>query len=687
MSTTPFARPPRLVVALLAVGVLGGLVPFEPAGASASAEPVATAVPILEQLEPALPAPGAVLVVTGRVEMGAVDLRSVDVRLRIGRSPITSRSELAAVELGAGTPDGTPDELPEPSNSRDGVVVEPATTRLAPTAAAGQILPFRLETPLDDLGLERFGTYVVSVEVRATDRAGARDRFGLVRTTMVWTPDPASVAATPLTWLWPVLGEPAQPPEALADAVAPGGRLEVLARVGGAQSRAGTPVLWVLDADTLGAAAGLEDNRWLRDLSARVASSGPGGATLLPYADPDLVAVIRAGSAESLVEGTALAQQEAERLLGSAPSAEPAWPAGGLLDAETLSTLDAAGVTAVVVSDASLPVRGNPPYTPDAVAAFPDLPDGPRAWVVDSGVSDLLARNVGDQPAQLMTRQRFLAETAVITAERPGDPRSLIVAPPRRWAPTEAWASSLLSLTRQAPWLTMRTPAALRSAVPNPPARRGPEYDAAARADELPTAYIQDIDRILDRVDVVASTTSEPASLRDPFLSEALRGMSTGWRDREAEADAYVEQLDARVDALESSIAIVTSGRVGLSAGRGQIPISIRNDLDQDVTVRLGMTARPAVRLSFEDPGLIVVPAGQTATPQVGADAAANGRVEVTVQLLSPDGRVFGTPAQIVVNATAYGTVAAIAVGGALVVLFSAVAVRIVRRIRGRSVS
>ena len=224
-------------------------------------------------------------------------------------------------------------------------------------------------------------------------------------------------------------------------------------------------------------------------------------------------------------------------------------------------------------------------------------------------------------------------------------------------------------------------------AVPTPPARRGPEYDAEARADELPTAYLADIDRILDRVDVVASTTAEPSTLRDPFLAEALRGMSTGWRGRPAEAAEYVAQLDGRVDALESSIVIVTGGRIQLSAGSGQIPISIRNDLDQDVTIRLGLTARPAVRLSFEDPGLILVPAGQTATPQVGADAAANGRVQVTVQLLSPDGRVFGTPAEIEVNATAYGTVAAFAVGGALVVLFAAVAVRIVRRIRGRSAS
>jgi hypothetical protein len=677
----------RLVVGLLMLAVLTAVRPLEPADASAAAAPVPNAVPILEQIEPALPAPGDVLVVTGRVELGSVDLRSVDVRLRIGRSPVTSRSELAEVELGTGTPGGTPDELPAPSSADDGSVVESATTRLAPTAAAGQVLPFRLEAALDDLGLERFGTYVVSVEVRATDPDGVRGRFGLVRTTMVWTPDPAAIAATPATWLWPVLGEPGQPTEALADAVAPGGRLDVLARVGAAQERAGAAVLWVLDADTLAAAAGVDDGRWLRDLAARVTAAGPGAATMLPYADPDLVAVRRAGSAQSVSEGTALAQQESERLLGTVPSAEPAWPAEGRLDVETLTALDAAGVTAVVVSDRSLPVRGSPPYTPDAVAAFPDLPDGPRAWVVDSGVSDLLARGVADQPAQLMTRQRFLAETAVITAERPGDPRSLIIAPPRRWAPTEAWASSLLMLTRQAPWLTMRAPADLRSAVPSPPARRGPEYDAAARATELPTAYLAGIDRSLGRVDVVASTTQDPESVRDPFLADALRGMSTAWRGRTADAAAYLAQLESRVDALESSISIVTGGRVGLSAGRGQIPISIRNDLDQDVTVRLGLTARPAVRLSFEDPGLIVVPAGQTATPQVSADAAANGRVEVTIQLLSPDGRVFGTPARIVVNATAYGTVAAVAVGSALVVLFAAVGVRITRRIRGRPAS
>ena len=55
--------------------------------------------------------------------------------------------------------------------------------------------------------------------------------------------------------------------------------------------------------------------------------------------------------------------------------------------------------------------------------------------------------------APFAVAQRFLAETAMIAAERPSLLRSIVVAPPRQWNPPPGLAGQLLADTVAAPWL------------------------------------------------------------------------------------------------------------------------------------------------------------------------------------------------------------------------------------------
>src|SRR5262249_19630842 len=63
--------------------------------------------------------------------------------------------------------------------------------------------------------------------------------------------------------------------------------------------------------------------------------------------------------------------------------------------------------------------------------------------------------------AAFAKEQWFLAETAMIAAEVPTAARSLVVMPPRRWAPPPTMAETLLNQTVQAPWLRPATLAGL----------------------------------------------------------------------------------------------------------------------------------------------------------------------------------------------------------------------------------
>src|SRR5260370_26993713 len=65
-----------------------------------------------------------------------------------------------------------------------------------------------------------------------------------------------------------------------------------------------------------------------------------------------------------------------------------------------------------------------------------------------------LANSESDsQATKFSVQQRYLAETAMIAAERPNLARSIVVAPPRRWDPPAGLAGDLLAETVSAPWL------------------------------------------------------------------------------------------------------------------------------------------------------------------------------------------------------------------------------------------
>ena len=110
-------------------------------------------------------------------------------------------------------------------------------------------------------------------------------------------------------------------------------------------------------------------------------------------------------------------------------------------------------------------------YTPSAITSTLDgVNAGLHVALADSTLTQVLAdaptaasRSAGattPAAAAFATEQRFLAETAMIVAEQPGLPRSVVVTPPRQWNPAPGLASALLTETDSAPWLQ---PASLSS--------------------------------------------------------------------------------------------------------------------------------------------------------------------------------------------------------------------------------
>ncbi len=623
----------------------------------------------LTAIDPVAGVPGRPLTVRGTVAvLGSRPLASVRLQLRIGADPVSSRTELAQLATATDRPPGD--------------VADTATLPAPGTLQPGADAAFELTVAAPDLG--RTGVYPMAVEVIADDPGtGARTRVGASRTFLPW--DMSGVRPTRLAVLWPVLAAPSRDATGapigtlLADQVA--ARLDPVVAAG-----EGSRLTWLLDGDLLESASASPDpavGAWLHRLGDAAAA---GQVLALPYADPDLVATVRAGLASDVVTALGLGPADVTAVLGPALAAPGSvgpvsWPADGTADTATLTTLAGARSGPVVLSDAfTATVRDVTAFTPSGVG--PLARTGLTAAVSDSVLSALLATSPQSQGGAVTARQRMLSELAVVGAELPSQPRALVMVPPRRWTPDADYVRGLLQAMGSVPWVQLTTLGDLTATAATGPARQVPTYPAAIRARELDAqqlALVKDGHRRLDALTAVLSRTQPYV---DTYTRALLRSESTAWRTDRAAGHAYAGAVVRHLDTLTRSVHIVGSGPVTLAARSGKIPVTIVNDLDQEVTVRLGAQPFPPVRLSVTPPEPVTLQPHSQTTVDLSAQATANGSAQLVVRLLTLDGQDFGPASSFPVEITGYGAVAKWLVGGALALLAVALAVRVVRAVR-----
>jgi Family of unknown function (DUF6049) len=164
-----------------------------------------------------------------------------------------------------------------------------------------------------------------------------------------------------------------------------------------------------------------------------------------------------------------------------------------------------------------------------------------------------------------------------------------------------------------------------------------------------------------------------------------LRAESSAWADGKGKAikagRRYLDDLEESLDNQQRKVRILSRGTVTLSSNSGTIPVTVANDLDQPVTVRLAL--RPTnSRLEIDNPRPFRIDAKSRETVEVRASAVANGIVAVDAVLTNADGDPIGPVSQFKVRATNFGRVGFAIIGGAVTLLIASVVIRLVRRRR-----
>lgn len=590
--------------------------------------------------------------------------RTIDgvvVRLEVGTTPFVSRSSIT--EAAANPPftsalPGAEDDL-----------------RRVRRGEPGQ---FNVAVKADDLPFGFAGVY--PLRIVAVDSASGAE-LSATTTFLPWAPEGVGVPRSRLLMFWPFLSPPvrdstgALTSDSLSVATAPGGRLAHLVTAG-----TDAPVTWIVDPAMLDAAAGLDEpasNAWLAAFQRGTANRD---VIALPYGDPDVAAVSAAGRPGFLQRGQRKGDETYEQLIGSVARSDLSWPADGAGDDQVIATSSRAGDTLILLAEETAPQVTPLSYTPSGRIAWEDpavdvlLADGPASALVSSP-----AATTSDV---LVARQRFLAETLLHALELPSDPRLLVIAPPRRWNPSEPWANELVKSLRRAPWIN---PVSLDTALrPSAPVveRIAPTLPEVATESQLPESMVLSAQGALNDNHRLAAILTRPRQLSSPIEDSLFTSVGTSWRADIAAAEASQAATLDRLAAQRSRVRIVSKGGT-LGDDSGSFPVTIRNQLDQAVIVKLAVTSTDPLRLRVEGPeGRIRVAPGGSDTRDVDLDAVTSGRLSFDAQLRTRNGAAYNEPVTLAVDVRGFGQITFVVFGVAFALLVLAAVIRVTRRIR-----
>ena len=659
--TAVFAVP----AAILAGTLAGGLASAGPAQASPAERASAGHLSVtINAMSPSYAAPGATVRLSGTVTNGTRQTKAgLDVQLFTSASHFIARDRMDAyVSRGVAS-----DLIPAGNPFFVSASLRPGTT-------ASWTASFQADTQ----GITSFGVYGVTAQLQ--DLAGnviSADQTLLP----FWPGSRVAALASPLkiSWLWPLIGQPQQKvctatlaSNDLAGDLGQAGRLSALLDAGA--SHPGAQLTWVIDpallsdvstmtrrylvggqATCTGAApqpASTAAARWLAGLR-KVTPDQP--TVFTPYANVDMSALVHQGLTRNLATayqtGAAVAASVLPRTFGR----NVAWPPGGTADLSLLTNLAAIEHVGTVVLNSSQmpPVNADAVFRPDdavaslRVAGLPMnvlLSDNTLTGVLRAGntSSGTLAKNT-----EFAVRQRFLAETAMIAAEAPDSRRTIVVAPPGGWSPSEALASDLLGETTTTPWLTPTQLTSLSSAADTERAvpRHSPP-DREASPGELSRGYLSAVRDVGDRLGVYQSMLYRPAAAYTRSLDEALLAtQSAAWRGGgQPRGAALIRGLNAYLKSAENKVKIISSAQVPMGGASGLVPVTIENGLHQAIRVRVvatvvntpGRTSQLTIG-HFQD--VVTIPPQSPSSPvRLPVSSAPQGSTQISLSLTSANG-------------------------------------------------
>ena len=641
----------------------------------------------ISALSPSQFKPGSTVTMTGTVtNNNRVAWTNVQAYLVIARSPFTSRSQL--------------DDAISSSTAYTGErVVDLKSIDIMGDLAPGRTRQFTVKVPYGLLGVSGAeGVYPVGVQILGTDPDGSRSSDAIARATtflpMLSTKPDKKIAAS---IGWPFLmpdhrgkdGTYVAAPKLLAS-VSPGGQLRNLLDLAASTSTSSDRSTVVVDpallvgVDDIAHRRNLAKSVEITDAQADIAAeflgdllrlAREGSCWILGYDRPDVLALEEnkdmSGPLMDAVDTATSAALDTYGLSGRRVT----WPARGGVTAALLSYVRGPGDQPAIINAGDLSGWSRR----DGSLVQYQTEDGPVPLLID----DVIDEKVPGKASAVTLRQRIMSESALAVLLRAIDPTTkadavALVDP--TWDPGIDWSAGKLPEAFESPWIAG---ASLDSLLTRPLGTFDGKLPATGGGSPLTRAQVAAAARISTQAQSLSSILTDRAGTQVRFDQDTASAVGVRWRKNRESGLAIARATASRAGNELAKITIEGPQTVTLSSSSGKFPLTVSNNT--------GNSIRVGVRLDSSNPALTIpdvkpttVDAGERHTLTVNVDVGEQGSASVTAQLISPDGKPFGSPDVFNVRSSAVGAVLWVAIGLAAALVVVALVRRFARRRGGR---
>ncbi|TQL66343.1 hypothetical protein FB381_0196 [Nocardioides albertanoniae] len=377
----------------------------------------------------------------------------------------------------------------------------------------------------------------------------------------------------------------------------------------------------------------------------------------LPYADPDLSA-LAAGDPDLL----ALAREQTEQALADLgiKATSAVAPPTGFLDRAAVNLLEPGSVN--LVSEKMF--RGEAP----AVADF----DG-HEMIVASSRAAAGGPGPNDPIDAISVRQRIVSEAAL----RRDSGKPLVVVVDDAWHPPQS-PSSFVAAWKKAPWIASSTlPEAVSDQKATTITADKLRYPRREMKAEISAERIRAANELISAGETLQRILTHNDEVSSDVIGEALT--TTAYSARKGETRSAADALE-KINADLASITVSVPPKVILSSMKGgEFQVTLSNDLDQPVTVRLDAVTDESLRVATSEP--IQLDANSKASFNLAASMHDTGTHTAQIVVTDTKGNPLGAHASVPIRPSQVSGVIWWFVGTGCALLFAAIAVRLTRRI------
>lgn len=366
----------------------------------------------------------------------------------------------------------------------------------------------------------------------------------------------------------------------------------------------------------------------------------------LPYGHTDLTALSLANQQRDLLDAINLS-----RSLASGKQIFYA-PVQAVSDRKTVAMLNEQGIRTIVSNEF---LRGNERETTSAVAKSASNP----VLVNDLAASRCLSGADENDAAFFKTVTCIKSELGMMTAESPQSPRSIIVLAPPDWKISSERLTSLISMLSDHNWMQLASLDLVAASEPT--------QNFVPLADDYQNQLTRQTIRIANKLrseTEILSSLFVDKQLATGFDTSRILGFSDLWGS-EVDAARYLSRNLEILDTYLGAVSLQASSRITTPEESSEIPITIVNESDREVSVSVDLTSTATSRFSATPSELIQVGSGQRITVPVAITLRGAGVVDVKAQLIAPNGERFGEVENMQISSAAYSQFARTLVWGA----------------------